>query len=108
MEVRRGRFLESEERPAALRPNEPTRWPISLRDRDHVFQRGHRVMVHVQSTWFPLIDRNPQTFAPNILLAKASDFVPATHAVHCAPEKASRIVLPVVAGVTPGAPPPSK
>ncbi|HLZ77071.1 CocE/NonD family hydrolase [Phenylobacterium sp.] len=96
MEVRRGRYLESYEHPKALTPGKPTRWEVPLRDRDHVFKAGHRIMVQVQSTWFPLIDRNPQTFTPSIYSAKASDFVSATQKVYSAPDLASRIILPVV------------
>lgn len=96
MEVRRGRYLESFEHPKALTPNKPVKWEVPLRDRDHVFRAGHRIMVQVQSTWFPLIDRNPQTFTPNIYKAKASDYVKATQKVYAAPGMASRVVLPVV------------
>ena len=65
MEVRRGRYLASYEHPAPLIPNRPTEWGVSLRDHDHVFLKGHRIMVQIQSTWFPLIDRNPQKFVPS-------------------------------------------
>ncbi|THD61676.1 CocE/NonD family hydrolase [Phenylobacterium sp.] len=98
MEVRRGRYLSSFEHPHALTPNKPVKWDVPLRDRDHVFKAGHRIMVQVQSTWFPLIDRNPQTFTPSIYAANAGDFVAATQKVYAAPDMASRIVLPVVAG----------
>ena len=94
MEVRRGRYLKSYESPSALRPNAPIDWKIPLRDRDHVFLKGHRLMVQVQSTWFPIIDRNPQQFVPSIYQAKGSDFVKATQRVYCSD---SRITLPVVA-----------
>ncbi|MGH7024081.1 MAG: CocE/NonD family hydrolase, partial [Caulobacteraceae bacterium] len=96
MEVRRGRFLESYETPHALTPDKPTRWDVPLRDRDHVFLKGHRIMVQIQSTWFPLIDRNPQTFVASIYEAKAADFVKATQKVYASPELASRIILPVI------------
>ena len=96
MEVRRGRFLVSYEHPKALRPNVPSRWPIPLRARDHVFLKGHRIMVQIQSTWFPLIDRNPQTFTPNIYTAKASDYRTATQRVYSSAKMPSHIVLPVV------------
>ena len=96
MELRRGRFLSSFEHPKPLVPNAPVEWPIPLRDRDHVFLKGHRVMVQVQSTWFPLIDRNPQQFVPSIYDAKASDFVKATMRVYSSPALASHVVLPVV------------
>jgi predicted acyl esterase len=96
MEVRRGRYLKSYEHPSALQPNVPVEWQIPLRDRDHVFLKGHRVMVQVQSTWFPVIDRNPQKFVPSIYQAKASDYVKATQRVYCGSNPASKVVLPVV------------
>jgi putative CocE/NonD family hydrolase len=96
MEVRRGRYLHSYERPTPLKPNQPEKWDIPLRDHDHVFLKGHRIMVQVQSTWFPVIDRNPQKFVPSIYQATASDFVPATQRVYCTPEMPSHIVLSVV------------
>jgi uncharacterized protein len=96
MEVRRGRYLESYEHPKALPANRPVEWKIPLRDHDHVFLKGHRVMVQIQSTWFPLIDRNPQKFVPSIYHASAADFVPATQRVYCSPKSASHITLPVV------------
>ncbi len=58
--------------------------------------KGHRLMVQVQSTWFPVIDRNPQKFVPSIYLAKAADFVPATQRIFCTPAMPSHLVLPVV------------
>ena len=92
MEVRRGRFLKSATVPQALVPGQVTAWDIPLRDHDHVFKKGHRIMVQVQSSWFPLIDRNPQTFVPNIARAKPEDYVKAEQKV-CA---GSRVVLPVM------------
>jgi len=96
MEVRRGRYNTSYEHPQPLAANKPVEWKIPLRDRDHVFLKGHRLMVQVQSTWFPLIDRNPQKFVPSIYAAKASDFVKATQRVYSTPALPSHIVLPVV------------
>ncbi|HUJ40559.1 MAG TPA: CocE/NonD family hydrolase [Candidatus Acidoferrales bacterium] len=96
MEVRRGRYLTSFEHAQALTPNLPTKWPVPLRDRDHVFLKGHRIMVQIQSTWFPIIDRNPQKFVPSIYAAKADDFVKATQRVYASPEYPSHITLPVV------------
>jgi len=96
MEVRRGRYLTSYEKPHALTPNKPTEWNISLRDHDHVFLKGHRIMVQIQSTWFPVIDRNPQKFVPSIYQAAASDFVPATQRIYCSADQPSYLVLPVV------------
>jgi putative CocE/NonD family hydrolase len=92
MDVRRGRFLASETDPQPLVPGAVTRWDVPLREHDHVFLKGHRIMVQVQSSWFPVIDRNPQTFVPNIARAKATDFVKATQKV-CA---GSKVVLPVM------------
>ena len=96
MEIRRGRYLLSYEHPRALTPDEPTEWNIPLRDHDHVFLKGHRLMVQIQSTWFPIIDRNPQKFVPNIYQAAVSDFVQATQHIYCSPTMPSRIVLPIV------------
>ena len=96
MEVRRGRYLNSFEKPQALAANQPTTWDVPLRDHDHVFLKGHRIMVQIQSTWFPVIDRNPQKFVPSIYKAAAADFVPATQRIYCSSEQASYIVLPVM------------
>ncbi|GAC1633058.1 MAG: CocE/NonD family hydrolase [Candidatus Acidiferrum sp.] len=96
MEVRRGRYLKSFEHAEALQANEAREWEIPLRDHDHVFLKRHRIMVQVQSTWFPLIDRNPQKFVKSIYEATAADFVKATQRVYCTPKMASRVVLPVV------------
>ena len=96
MEVRRGRYLTSYEKPHPLTPNKPTQWNIPLRDHDHVFLKGHRIMVQIQSTWFPVIDRNPQKFVPSIYQASARDFIPATQRIYCSTTMASHLVLPVV------------
>jgi len=96
MEVRRGRYLTSYEKPHALVPNKPTGWKVPLRDHDHVFLKGHRIMVQIQSTWFPVIDRNPQKYVPSIYKATAGDFVKATQRVYCSPGMASYVELPVV------------
>jgi putative CocE/NonD family hydrolase len=96
MEVRRGRYLRSFEKPQALTPGQPTEWNVALRDHDHVFVKGHRIMVQIQSTWFPLIDRNPQKFVPSIYKAVASDFIPATQRIYCSRTMPSHVVLPVM------------
>jgi uncharacterized protein len=96
MEVRRGRYLNSFEHPQALAANQPIPWDVPLRNHDHVFLKGHRIMVQVQSTWFPVIDRNPQKFVPNIYKAQASDFTPATQRIYSSPEMPSYVVLPVM------------
>ncbi len=92
MEVRRGRYLESFEKATPLVPDKVVDWTIPLRDHDHVFRKGHRIMVQVQSTWFPVIDRNPQTFVANIYKARPEDYRKATQKV-CS---GSAIMLPVV------------
>lgn len=97
MEVRRGRFNKSYEHPQPLTPNKPTQFVISLRDHDHVFLKGHRIMVQIQSTWFPVIDRNPQRFVASIYQASAAEFQPAVQRVYCSAAFPSHIVLPVVA-----------
>jgi len=96
MEVRRGRFLNRYEQPQALVANHPVEWDVPLRDHDHVFLKGHRIMVQVQSTWFPVIDRNPQKFVPSIYQATAGDYVKATQRVYSTAQMPSHIVLPVV------------
>ncbi|HKE89905.1 MAG TPA: CocE/NonD family hydrolase, partial [Gemmatimonadales bacterium] len=96
MDVRRGRYLTSFERPHALVPNLPRLWHVPLRDHDHVFLKGHRIMVQVQSTWFPIIDRNPQKFVSSIYQATDADYVRATQRVHSSARYPSHIVLPVI------------
>ncbi len=80
-EVIRGRFRNSYAKPEPFTPGEPTRIRLELLDVLHRFQKGHRLMVQIQSTWFPLVDRNPQTFVPNIYFAQPDDFQKATHRV---------------------------
>ncbi len=96
MEVRRGRYNKSYSHPEALVPDQPTQFAIPLRDHDHVFLKGHRIMVQVQSTWFPVIDRNPQKFVPSIYRATASDYVSATQKVYCSANLPSHIALSVM------------
>ena len=81
-EIMRSRFRNSFEKPEALKPNEITPIRFRLQDVLHTFKKGHRIMIHVQSTCFPLFDRNPQTFVENIYKAKASDFTKQTHRVY--------------------------
>jgi hypothetical protein len=94
-EVFRGRFRSSFERPEPLVPGRVTDFPIDLHAVDHRFLKGHKIMVQVQSTWFPLIDRNPQTFVENIFLAKAPDYRPATQRIFRSKAHPSHIALPV-------------
>jgi uncharacterized protein len=96
MEVKRGRYNAGFEHPTPLPPSRPVKWAIPLRDHDHVFLKGHRLMVQVQSTWFPLIDRNPQKFVASIYRAKPSDYVKATQRVYSSPVMASHLLLPVI------------
>lgn len=81
-EVMRGRFRNSFEKPEATVPNKVTDVNIKLQDVLHTFKKGHKIQIQVQSTWFPLIDRNPQKFVPNIFKAEESDFIKATHKVY--------------------------
>ncbi|HEY3400927.1 MAG TPA: CocE/NonD family hydrolase [Geothrix sp.] len=95
-DIFRGRYRESLETPKALAPNAPLVYRFALPAANHVFLPGHRVMVQVQSTWFPLYDRNPQSFVPNIFFAQPDDYRPATQRIHHAPGQASFVELPVV------------
>jgi len=94
--VIRGRFRDSLTSPKPFNPGEPTLVPLELNDILHTFQPGHRVMIHIQSSWFPFIDRNPQKYVPNIFEAVESDFVRATHNVFRNKIHASLIELPVL------------
>lgn len=94
-EVVRARFRNSFSAPEPVPPGEVVEYAIHLRDRSHRFGRGHRIMVQVQSTWFPLIDRNPQTWVPNIFHAAPADFRKATHHVYVSPRYPTHIALPV-------------
>jgi len=92
----RGIARESLETPKAIAAGEPLLYKFALPTANHVFLRGHRIMVQVQSSWFPLYDRNPQTFVQNIFWAKPADYKKATQRVYHSPEHASFIDLPVV------------
>jgi predicted acyl esterase len=94
-EILRGRFRQGFETPKAITPEEINEYVIDLHGINHCFKKGHRIMVQVQSTWFPVIDRNPQTFVPNIFRAKESDFKPATQKVFRSGRQASYIALPI-------------
>ena len=94
-DVFRGRYLKSFEKAEPLAANAINLYQIPFPANDHTFKKGHRIMVQVQSTWFPVIDRNPQTFVPNIFLAKESDFKAATQKVFRSGQHASYIALPV-------------
>jgi uncharacterized protein len=92
-EIFRGRFRNSFEKPEAIRPNEVTPFAIDLHTANHVFKKGHRIMVQLQSTWFPLYDRNPQKFVPNIFEAKDADYQAATHKVYRSKKFSSRVEI---------------
>jgi putative CocE/NonD family hydrolase len=94
-DVFRGRYLKSFEKPEALAANTIYHYQIAFPANDHTFKKGHRIMVQIQSTWFPVIDRNPQKFVSNIFMAKESDFQPATQKVFRSGQHASYVSLPV-------------
>jgi uncharacterized protein len=96
MDIFRGRYRESLSDPKPLTPNVPLAYEFALPQTNHVFLPGHRIMVQVQSSWFPLYDRNPQTFVPNIFFAKPADYVAAQQKVVVAGPEESFIALPVV------------
>jgi putative CocE/NonD family hydrolase len=95
-DVLRGRYRNNLEKPEPVVPDSIVRYEIGFPANDHVFLKGHRIMVQVQSTWFPVIDRNPQRFVPNIFFAKESDFQRATQRVFRSGKHASHIAVPVV------------
>jgi putative CocE/NonD family hydrolase len=95
-DIFRGRYRESLETPKALKPDAPLVYRFALPTANHVFLPGHRVMVQVQSSWFPLYDRNPQTFVPNIFFAQPEDYRSATQRIYHVLGQASFVELPVV------------
>ena len=95
MDIFRGRYRDSFERPTAIPANTVQRYRFALPTVDHVFLPGHRIMVQVQSSWFPLYDRNPQTFVDNIFFARPGDYKKATQRVYHQPGAATTIELPV-------------
>jgi uncharacterized protein len=96
-DIFRGRYRESSETPKAIAPNTPLPYRILLPTANHVFLPGHRLMVQIQSSWFPLYDRNPQTFVSNIFLAQPGAYKKATQRIYHAPGNGSYIELPVPA-----------
>ena len=95
-DVFRGRFHTSFEKPVPLVPNAVTPFTIDLHTQSYRFRKGHRIMVQVQSTWFPIIDRNPQTWVPNIFQATAADYKAQTHRIWRTPAQASRVEIQTV------------
>jgi uncharacterized protein len=96
MEVFRGRFRKSFSNPRPLTPGKPEEFVIDLHDINHTFKKGHRIMIQVQSSWFPVIDRNPQKFVPNIFEAKETDFIKAEQKIYFSSQHASYVELPVM------------
>ncbi len=96
MDIFRGRYRQSFEQPSAIPAGKPQRYHFVLPTTDHVFQPGHRIMVQIQSSWFPLYDRNPQKYVENIFFAKPADYVKATQSVFRSSDQASAVWLPVV------------
>jgi predicted acyl esterase len=90
-DIFRGRYRNSYEKPEAFEPNKVTKLAFNIPDVNHTFRRGHRIMVQVQSSWFPLVDLNPQKFVPNIYMAKPDDFQKATERVYHTADAPSRI-----------------
>ncbi len=101
-DIFRGRYRESLETAAPIEAGVPLHYRFSLPTANHVFRAGHRIMVQVQSSWFPLYDRNPQRFVPSIFWAEAGDFTTAVQRIHHAPGSASLVELPVVVEVSSG------
>jgi len=102
MDIFRGRYRQSFSHPAALTPDVPLLYQFHLPAADHVFEPGHRIMVQIQSSWFPLYDRNPQTFVGNIFNAQPSDYVRAIQRVYRAGANATYVDLPLAGSVAPG------
>ncbi len=96
MDIFRGRYRASFEQPRPIAPGQPLVYRFALPHAHHVFQPGHRVMVQIQSSWFPLYDRNPQTYVENIFFARPADYVKATQRVYRSAAEPSFIDLPLV------------
>jgi putative CocE/NonD family hydrolase len=95
MDIFRGRYRQSFEQPSAIPANQPQRYRFDMPPTNHIFQPGHRIMVQIQSSWFPLYDRNPQTYVPNIFFASPSNYVKATQSVLHSAERPSAVWLPM-------------
>jgi len=97
-EILRGRYRNSYTNPEAVKPGEVAEYKWSLHGTDHTFLKGHRVMVEVQSSWFPLYDRNPQTWVPNVMTAPASAYKAQTLTIYASPKYPSHLELPLADG----------
>jgi uncharacterized protein len=95
-DIFRGRFRNSFSEPEAITPNKVENYRFSLHQVNHTFKKGHRIGVQIQSSWFPIFDRNPQKFVPNIFLAKPSDFIQAVQTIYRTKEFPSSIELPII------------
>ena len=100
MDIFRGRYRTSYTHPHPIQSNVPLLYRFELPTANHVFRKGHRIMVQIQSSWFPLYDRNPQKYVPNIFFARPGDYIKATQRIFHTPKDASYIELPVVSGVS--------
>jgi len=94
-EPMRAKYRKSWSKPEPLKPNEVTPIPFAMPDVNHTFQKGHRIVIHIQSTWFPLVDRNPQKFL-NIYQAKNEDFQKATQRIYHSGKFPSRVKVSVL------------
>ena len=99
-DIMRGKYRHSLENPEPFVPGKPARVSYDLLDCFHTFKKGHRLMIQIQSSWFPLYDRNPQTFM-NISKAKAADFRKADQTIFRSKDRSSRIILPVLPNQSP-------
>ena len=95
-EILRGRYRNSFTKPDPIPANQVVEYTIDLHTSNHAFLKGHRIMVQVQSTWFPLYDRNPQKFVDNIFLARDSDYVAATQKVFRSSRYPSHVTIPII------------
>jgi len=100
-DIFRGRYRDDLAKPSAIPSGKIERYRFALPTANHVFLPGHRLMVQIQSSWFPLYDRNPQTYVDNIFFAKPADYRKATIRVFDSPKNASFVELPIVGSVTP-------
>lgn len=95
-EIFRGRYLQNYEKPTSIRANSIREYRFSLHDVDHVFKAGHTVMVEIQSTWFPLYDRNPQTYVQNIMTARPQDYKSETITIYSEKDHDSNLQMPLM------------
>ena len=97
-DILRGRYRSNFSKPAPIEPGKVLPYTVTLPQANHVFLPGHRIEVQIQSSWFPLYDRNPQSYVANIMFAKPADYKKAFQRIYHAPDAASFVDLPVMAG----------